>query len=94
MRTKRQSRLLSALLLIAAPAASADAFSPRRQYYKRLRDVQRSCVRVHSFSSMDLSPSHLTWLPMPEELRALPGGTETMAWVLDNQDHCFSRIGV
>ncbi len=88
----RQSRLLSSLLAIAAPAAVP--FAPRRQYYNRLKDVQRSCVRVHPFSSMDLSPSHLQWLPLPEELRAQPGGTETMAWVLDNQDHCFSRIGV
>lgn len=89
---KNPSRLLSSLLAIAAPAAAP--FSPRRAYYHRLRNVVRSCVRVHPFSSMDLSPSHFTCLPLPDKLIGNPTCTETMEWVLDNQDHCYSRIGV
>lgn len=87
-----QSRLLSSLLAVAAPAAVP--FVPRRQFYKVLRDVQRTCVRVHPFSSMDLDVPHLTWLALPEEMRTKCGDIGTMQWVIDNQDHCFSRIGV
>ena len=90
----KQSRLLSSLLLIAAPAASDAAFSPRRQFYSRLNNVRRSCVRVHSFNSMDIAKSHLQWLQVPGFLTERPNDIETMQWVLDNQDHCYSHIGV
>lgn len=79
------NRLLRSLLATAAPAAVP--FSPRREYYRRLRAVQVACTRVHPLSCAELTT--FAYAPFPVDADDLT----VMAWVRDNLDAIHLSAG-